>query len=169
LASETLEQVHDAGQLQRLWSQLDVQDRRDPQVIAAACARAAALGAESDALQWLRPLWDQLPDLSPEDKRAAAQALVDVRRGIGVDWLPRVESAAQVPGQEVAVLAAAGLVMAERQLWGKAKPLLAAAAAAHTLPAPLRRLSLLELAHIAHNQGDGDRARELEQTAAALP
>jgi hypothetical protein len=45
-----------------------------------------------------------------------------------VDWLPRAESAAQAFGHESAVVAAVGMIYAERQLWGKARRLLEQAA-----------------------------------------
>ena len=168
LAGEALEQVHDAGQMQRLWSQLDAQDRRDPQVVALAAARSAHLGAADEARQWLRPLWDRLAELSPEDRQAVALAVIDVRAGIGADWLPRIEAASQTQGQDVAVLAAAGMVLAERQLWGKARVLLTQAAAAPGLPSATRRLAWRELARMADGQGDATRARECERAAAAL-
>jgi HemY protein len=47
-----------------------------------------------------------------------------------VDWLPRLESAALAFGHEGAVVAAVGMVFAERRLWGKARRLLEQAAAA---------------------------------------
>ena len=168
LAGEALEQVHDSGQLQRLWSQLDAQDRRDPQVVALAAARAAKLGAEDEARQWLRPLWDRMSELDAEDRAAAALALIEVRRGLGVDWLPRVEAAVQNQAQDTAVIAAAGMAFAERRLWGKARPPLAQAAAATSLPAATRRLAWRELARIAQDQGDDARARECEKAASAL-
>ena len=168
LAGEALEQVHDSGQLQRLWSQLDAQDRRDPQVVALAAARAAKLGAEDEARQWLRPLWDRMPELEVEDRAAAALALIDVRAGLGMDWLPRVEAAVQNQSQDTAVMAAAGMAFAERRLWGKARPLLAQAAAATSLPAATRRLAWRELARIAQDQGDDGRARDCEKAASAL-
>ncbi len=168
LAGEALEQVHDAGQLQRLWSQMDVQERRDPQVVALAVARAARLGAVEDARNWLRPFWDRLPELSALDRSAVALALADVKHGIGADWLPRVEAAVQAQAQDAAVVAAAGLVLAERQLWGKARPLLAQAAAAASLPAATRRRAWRELARIAADQGDDAKARECERAAALL-
>lgn len=168
LASEALDQVHDGGQLQRLWSQLDVQDRRDAQVVARAAVRAGQLGADEEARQWLKPLWERLSELSPEDRAAVALALVDVRAGIGVDWLPRVEAAALSQAQDPAVVAAAGMVLAERRLWGKARPLLTQAAGATGLPAQARRQAWRELARIAEDQGDGVRARECEKAAAGL-
>ena len=168
LAGEALEQVHDASQLLRLWSQLDAQDRRDPQVVALAAARAGQLGAEEEARLWLRPPWERLAELSPEDRSAVALALVDVRRGIGVDWLPRVEAAALSLAQDPAVWAAAGMVLAERQLWGKARPLLTQAAAAAGLLPTTRRLAWRELARMAQDQGDETRARECERAAAGL-
>jgi HemY protein len=168
LAGEALEQVHDSGQLQRLWSQLDAQDRRDPQVVALAAARAAKLGADEEARLWLRPLWDRMSELDAEDRTAAALALIDVRGGIGVDWLPRVEAAVQNQAHDAAVMAAAGMAFSERRLWGKARPLLAQAAAATGLPADIRRLAWRELARIAQDHGDDARARECEKAASSV-
>jgi HemY protein len=168
LAGEALEQVHDAEQLQRLWLQWDAQERRDPQVVALAAARAAKLGAAEEARAWLRPFWDRLADLSVVDRTAVALALADVRQGLGTDWLLRAELAAQTHAQDAAVVAAAGLVLAERQLWGKARPLLAQAATAAGLPAAIRRRAWRELAHIAAGQGDDAQARECERAAALL-
>ncbi len=168
LAGEALEQVHNASQLQRLWSQMDPHERRDPQVVALASARAAGLGAEEEARNWIRPLWEQLTELSAGDRTAVALALADVRKGIGADWLPRVEAAVQTQAQDAAVVAAAGLVLAERQLWGKARPLLTQAASASGLPAATRRRAWRELARIAQGQGDEIRARDCEKAAAAL-
>lgn len=168
LAAETLESAHDVQQLRRLWGQFDSADRRDPAVAARAALRAVQLDAHEDGRSWLRPFWDRLPELAREDREQVALALIDARAGIGPDWLPRLESAAQAFGHESAVVAAVGMVFAERKLWGKARRLLEQAAGAPALPARARRAAWRELAALARQEGDEPRAVHCEQAAAAL-
>jgi HemY protein len=168
LVGETLESAHDIQQLRRLWSQFDAADRRDPQVAARAALRAVQLDAADDARLWLRPFWDHLPELAREDREQVALALIEARAGIGQDWLPRLESAAQAFGHESAVVAAVGMLFAERRLWGKARRLLEQAAASPGLPARARRAAWRELAALARSEGDESQALRCEQAAAAL-
>jgi HemY protein len=168
LVAETLESAHDIQQLRRLWGQFDNADRRDPQVAARAATRAAQLEAFDDARQWLRPFWDRLAELAREDREQIALALIDARAGTGNDWLPRLEAAAQSFGHEHAVVAAVGMLFAERQLWGKARRLLEQAAAAPALPGRTRRAAWRELALLARNEADEARAVQCEQAAAAI-
>ncbi|MFN5157802.1 MAG: heme biosynthesis HemY N-terminal domain-containing protein [Betaproteobacteria bacterium] len=168
LAGEVLETAHDLQQLRRLWNQLDAGDRRDAQVAARAAQRAALLGGADDARQWLRPFWDRLAELSREDRDSVALALADARSGIGNDWLPRLELAAQSYGLEPAVVAAVGLALAERRLWGKARTLLEQAAASAALVPALRRRAWRVLAEMARSEGDEARAQGHERSAASL-
>ena len=168
LAAETLEAAHDAQQLQRLWGQFDPADRRDASVAARAASRAVQLEAAEDARQWLRPFWERLSELPREDRESVALALIEARVGIGVEWLPRLESAAQAYGHEVAVIAAVGMAFAERQLWGKARRLLEQAAAAPGLPTRTRRIAWRQLAALAREEDDQARALRCEQAAAGL-
>jgi HemY protein len=168
LVSETLEGAHDPQQLRRLWLQFDATDRRDPQVAARAALRAVQLNAAEDARAWLRPHWDRLSELAREDREQLAYALIEARAGIGVDWLPRLEAAAQAFGHESPVVAAVGMVFAERQLWGKARRLLEQAAAAPGLQVRTRRAAWRQLARLARQEGDEAQAVRCEQSAAAL-
>lgn len=168
LAGEVLETAHDLQQLRRLWNQLDAGDRRDAQVAARAAQRAALLDGADDARQWLRPFWDRLAELSREDRDSVALALADARSGIGNDWLPRLELAAQSYGHEPAVVAAVGLALAERRLWGKARTLLEQAAASAALAPGLRRRAWRVLAEMARGEGDEARAQGHERAAASL-
>jgi HemY protein len=168
LAAEALETAHDLQQLRRLWNQFDTHDRRDALVVARAAQRAVLLGGADDARQWLRPFWDRLAELPREERDAIALALADAREGIGTDWLPRLESAAQAFGHEPAVVAAVGLALAERQLWGKARALLEQAAASPALAGALRRRAWRVLASLARGEGDEARAQGYERSAAAL-
>jgi HemY protein len=168
LVSETLESAHDVQQLRRLWLQFDAADRRDPQVAARAALRAVQLDAHEDARQWLRPFWDRLSELAREDREQLALALIEARAGTGQDWLPRLESAVQAFGHESAVVAAVGMLFAERQLWGKARRLLEQAAASPGLATRARRAAWRELARLARKEGDEEHAVKCEQSAAAL-
>ena len=168
LTSETLDAAHDVQQLRRLWGQFDAADRRDPHIICRAAQRAAQLDAADEGRQWLRPLWDRLAELTREDRDRVSLALIDARSGIGADWLPRLESAAQSFGHESAVVAAVGMVFAERKLWGKARRLLEQAAAAPSLPSRTRRLAWRQLAQLARQESDEARAVLCERAAAAI-
>jgi len=168
LAGETLEGAHDVQQLRRLWGQFDPADRRDPVVVARAALRAVHLDAAEEARLWLKPFWERLSELAREDREQVALALIEARGGIGSDWLPRLEAAAQAYGHEAAVVAAVGMVFAERQLWGKARLLLEQAATAPGLPSRTRRAAWRQLAALAREEGDEARALRCEQAAAAL-
>jgi HemY protein len=121
LAIEALDSAHDAEQLRRAWQAFDGADQRDPFVAARAARRAAQLQAADDGRSWLRPLWDRLDSLGADGRAEVALALVDTVAGLGPDWLPRVEAAQRTHPTEPAVQAAVGAVLAERQLWGKAR------------------------------------------------
>jgi HemY protein len=130
--------------------------------------RAAHLGAHEDARAWLRPFWDRLSELGRDDREHVALAFVSACPGIGGDWLPRLESALNVYGQEPAVVAAVGSAYAQRQLWGKARRLLEQAAAAPSLPARHRRAAWRQLAKLARQESDEARASACEQAAAEI-
>ncbi len=168
LATAVLESAHDFDQLRRQWQELDPADRRDPMLAARAAQRATALGAPEHARAWIGPLWDRLPQLSPEERRAVALGLCEATQGVGIDWLPRAEGAvAQLPG-DPAVAVAAGFVFAERQLWGKARVLLQQAAVAQGLPASVRRRAWRELAALSREEGDEQRAAACDRASADI-
>lgn len=168
LAIDVLAHAHDEEQLRRSWAALDAADRKDPLVAVKAAQCAAVHGNPELGRTWLLPHWTDLHKLEADERRAVAGALGDCVPGIGSDWLPRVEAALALQGQDPAVVAAAGMVFAERQLWGKARrPLDEAAHAAH-LPSRLRRQALRRLAFIARLEGDEERGGEYERQAAAI-
>jgi HemY protein len=168
LAGEALRDAHDADQLRRLWQRLDTADRRDPQVVARAAEQAAALGVPDEGRAWLQPFWERLATLEPDDRERVALALMRSSAGIGADWLPRLESAAQTFGHEAPILAAVGAAYVERQLWGKARLLLEQAANAGTLPPDVRRHAWRRLASLARGEGDDARASACDRAAAEL-
>ena len=166
LAFESLDTVHDADQLRRLWTSFDGADRRDPFIAARAALQASALGAPEDARAWLRPFWEQIGALGAEDRAAVAAALAGSVRGIGPEWLPRLESALQVLPRDGAVALAAGKALAARGLWGKAKSLLEQAADDPALAVGARRDAWIALAELAVQEGHAARASQCYEKAA---
>lgn len=168
LAFEVLDDAHDIDQLRRAWQQFDLADQRDPFVAARAARRAAALGHAGEACVWLRPMWDRFEDLGREGRHQVALALVEAVSAVGADWLPRVEAAQRDFANEPAVQAAAGAVLFERQLWGKARRPLEMAARDTTLEANARRRAWRTLAALAREQGEPAEAAECDRAAAGI-
>lgn len=168
LAFEIIDQAHDIHQLERAWRSLDDADRADAWVVARAARRARVLGHPELGRSWLEPCWNDFGRLEVDGREQLALALVDCSEGLGNEWLPRVESALGLHGNEAAVVAAAGMVFAERQLWGKSRRLLEQASTWDRLPATVRRRALRMLARIARQAGDQAVAANCDQRAAAL-
>ena len=168
LAIEALDAQHDMEQLRRTWQQIDAADQRDPQVLARAARRAAALGAPEEGRAWLRPMWDQLASLDPDDRAELGLALAATCSGLGAEWLPRVEAAQRAHPAESAVQAAAGAVLFERQLWGKARRPLEQAAQDPALVPVARRQAWRRLARLAEEEGDTERAERCYRAAALI-
>ncbi|MEO8804856.1 MAG: heme biosynthesis HemY N-terminal domain-containing protein [Burkholderiaceae bacterium] len=169
LAFESLATAHDVDQLRRIWLQFDAVDRRDPFVAARAASRAVELGAVDEARGWLRPFWERLSELGADERAAVAQALAGAMQGVGPEWLPRLEAAAQAYPREAAVALVLGCALTERQLWGKARLALELAAADAGLPAGARRKAWLALARLAQQEGDASRVARCFEAAARLP
>jgi HemY protein len=171
LAGEALEQARDTEQLRSIWASVDPTDRADAVIVAKAATQARALGAQAEARGWLRPLWERLDELDPQDRQAVAQALFDSAPGIGADWLPSLERHALAHGREMTVAAAIGACFAHIGLYGKARVQLERAAACSEpaeLAPRLRRACLRELAALARREGDEARAAAHERAAAAV-
>lgn len=169
LAFEALDGARDVDQLRSTWQQLDPADRRDPLVAARAAQCAGTLGAPDDGRGWLRPFFDDLADLQPDDRAAIASALVPVLAGCGPDWLQRLESAQARFPRERALAYALGHALAERKLWGKARLMLDAVVEDAAMPNPARRRSWLALAALAEQEGDDARRARCFESAARLP
>jgi len=168
LAFEALEAGRDADQVRRAWQQLDAADRRDAFVAARAATCMARLGAGQDGRAWLSPFWDALGDCSAEDRDVIAHGLVACVGGIGVDWLPRLEAAWQAYPRDGAIAFAVGCAMAEYRLWGKARLALQQAADDETLPKASRRRAWRQLAELAEEQADHERAAQCYAAAAQI-
>ena len=100
--------------------------------------------------------------------RAVAHGLVNALKGIGPEWLQRLEAAARAFPREAAIAHAVGGALAERGLWGKARQLLETAAVDAALGIEQRRSAWLSLARLAEQQGDGERAVHCFEAAARL-
>lgn len=168
LAFEALDAARDADQLRRIWLQFDSVDRRDPFVAARAATRATELEAIDDARGWLRPFWDRLSELSADERAVIGQATAGATLGMGAEWLPRLEAAAQAYPREGAIAMAVGSALAERQLWGMARRLLEQASADTGLGEALRRRAWLTLAELARQEGDAERAADCFEAAARV-
>lgn len=168
LACEALDAAHDADQLRQVWQQFDAADRRDAWVVARAARKAGRLNAADEARGWLRPFWDRMGELPPDEREQVAVALLDVMPGLGADWLPRLEAALQAFPGEPGVVAAVGAAFAERQLWGKARRLLEDAGKSEALVSRARRHAWRTLAGLARQEGDNERAAQCDQAAARI-
>ena len=168
LAFEALDAAHDIDQLRAIWMSLEPADRRDAFIAARAASQASALGSHDDARAWLRPLWDGIAELAPEDRWTVAEALAGAVSAIGPEWLPRLDAASQALPRDGAVALAAGRALAERGLWGKARALLELAAADATLVVVPRRKAWIALAELATREGDAARAAAAYEAAARL-
>lgn len=168
LALEHLDAARDAEQLRRQWQQLEPVDRRDAVVLGHAVRKAVAWGSPADARAWLEPSWADLARLAPEDRTRVALALAHAAGGAGTDWLERAEQAARTWPLDPAIALAAGLVCAERRLWGKARQLLEPAASNAALQPAARRKAWLVLARLADDEGDAQRSARCLAEAAAI-
>ncbi len=169
LAFEALDGARDVDQLRVAWLQLDSADRRDAIVAARAAQCAAALGAPDDGRGWLRPFWNDIGDLPPDERAALSEALVPVLAGLGPDWLQRLESAVQRFPRDKHLAYALGHALAERQLWGKARLMLEQVSDDRSMPTSTRRRSWLMLARLAEQDGDMERRARCHEAAALLP
>lgn len=168
LAVDAIDEACDAGQLRRVWQELDAADRIDPYVVShAAIAMTSFWGAE-EARRWLQPSWDVIARCTPDERECLSLALLAALEDIETDWLPRLEQATRMLPPDPSVTAAVGMAMAERQLWGKATVLLQQAVSAASLHSRLRRNALRWLARIAREQGDEARAARIDHEAAQM-
>lgn len=168
LATETLEGARDADQMRNLWVNLDVQDKRDPLLVAHAASRMARLGAPHEARQWLAPLWDHISQQTPEAIDALSRALRDSLLGLEAEWLPRLDATTPAALRNPGLALTLGLALAERQLWGKSRGMLLSAANDLQLQRSERSLAWAQLGQLAEREGREDEASRFYRLA-ALP
>lgn len=167
LANAVLDSARDAEGLQRLWMELEREDRQDISVLSHAVRRALVLGDAPWARRVLRLAWESAAALPPEQRQELALSVWRVSKGIESEWLGSVEGLAASHGREPMVLAVAAVVFAERQLWGKAQPLLEQTVRSDA-PTEVRRDAWCRLAQLAQEKGDDATANRCFRRAAEL-
>lgn len=167
LAMAVLDTARDAERLQRLWMELEREDRQDSSVLAHAVRRAAGLDASAWARRVLRLAWESASALAPDQRELLATSLWRVVRGIEPEWLGPVETLAVSHAREPMVVAVAAAVYAERQLWGKAQPLLEQTARS-AVALDVRRDAWCRLAQLALSKDDHATAHHCFRQAAEL-
>lgn len=167
LAVAVLDSARDPEGLQRLWMELEREDRQDSTVLAHAVRRATALGDAAWARRVLRLAWESAAALQVDQRHQLALSVWRVVKGIEPEWLGPVENLAASHGREPMVQAVAAAVYAERQLWGKAQPLLEQTVRA-AVPPEVRRDAWCRLAQLAQQKDDPDTANRCFRQAAEL-
>ena len=168
LAIEALDTARDADQLRRVWQQLDSADRRDPFVAARAAMMMSRAGSPADARDWLRPFWEKTAAVPADERAELSRALVASLEGIGPDWLPRLEAAAQADPRDPSFAYALGRALMEMQLWGKARQQLERCADDEQLPPRQRRAAWRALAELAERETDTARVNHCYRRAAEV-
>jgi HemY protein len=133
LAIELIRAAHDPVQLQRAWDELDVAERRIPDVATEAAHRLLELSGDAAvSRQWLLPVWELMAQ--PGGNLSLAQRVRAVRvletgfaMGQGApdaQWLSRIETAQMTNPRDAVLQYLAGMVCVQLQLWGKAQQML---------------------------------------------
>lgn len=167
LAMAVLDTARDPEGLQKRWQELEREDRQDTAVLRHAVDVAARLGAVEWARRALRPAFEAAGTLAADQREDLARALWSVAQGIEPEWLPLIEPLEWRHAREPMVMALVGTVYAERQLWGKAQPLLEQAARS-AVDVSVRRDAWCRLAHLALQRGDESLAHRCFRVAAEL-
>lgn len=167
LAVDVLHTARDAEGLQRLWLELDREDRQDIGVTCQAAALAARYAGQAWARKILRPLFEAFSSLAAEQREEVAAALCAVVQGVEPEWLALVEPLESRHAREPVVAAAVAFVYAERQLWGKAQGLLEQTARGQA-PVSIRREAWCRLAMLAQQREQEAQAQACFRAAALL-
>lgn len=167
LAMAVLDTARDAEGLHKRWQELEREDRQDTSVLCHAVEVAVRLGASEWARRALRPAFEAAGTLAADQREDLARALWSVVQGVEPEWLPLIEPLEWRHAREPMVMALVGTVYAERQLWGKAQPLLEQAARS-SVDVAVRRDAWCRLAHLALQRDDEPLAQRCFRTAAEL-
>jgi HemY protein len=174
LAVASLNDAHDATQLQRAWDKLEASERNQPEVVLHAAQRMLQLSGEAHAVMpWLTPLWNRMvqqPDsCTPAIRERVAQILARALVMLPADpeWLASIDRARQTYPRWVELQYLAGLVCWHHALWGKAQQMLELAAPQLTHP-ELQRQAWRTLAQLAEQKEDTARAQLCWKRAAEV-
>ncbi len=174
LAVASLNDAHDAPQLQRAWDALDASERNQPEVVLHAAQRMLQLSGEAHAVMpWLTSLWNRMvqqPDsCSPAIRERVAQTLARalLMMPTDPDWLASIDRARQTYSRWVELQYLAGLVCWHHALWGKAQQMLEQAAP-QLKNADMQRQAWRTLAQLAEQKEDTVRAQWCWKRAAEV-
>ncbi|MGN1055480.1 MAG: heme biosynthesis HemY N-terminal domain-containing protein [Comamonas sp.] len=172
LLIEELMGTHDAEQLQRVWNQLQPDERNDPEL--ALCAAQHLLQLQGQAAQaraWLLPVWEQFvrsPSSLPAQQSQRLLTTLQAALGdLDSDWLGRIESAQRTAPQEPRLQYMAGMACLQRQLWGKGEQLLQTAVT-RLQDTQLKASAWKALAQLAEQREDASAAAHAWRQAALL-
>lgn len=166
LTLDVLDSAKDLEQLQANWAQLESSEKSDPFIASHAALQMRALGRPDIARQWLSPLWDDIDKQSHEIIHVVTHAMRHCLQGLESGWLPRLDRLTQAATRSPALSLCLGLALCERQLWGKATPLLHSAAQAKYLDAESRKVAWMTLAQLAENAHSEQEAMRYWKAAA---
>jgi HemY protein len=174
LAVASLNEAHDAAQLQRAWEALERTERDQPEVVLHAAQRMLQLSGEATAVMpWLTPLWNRMvqqPDsCTPAIRERVAQILARALVLLPADpeWLASIDRARQTYPRWVELQYLAGLVCWHHALWGKAQQMLELAAP-QLKNADMQRQAWRTLAQLAEQKEETARAQLCWKRAAEV-
>jgi len=174
LAVASLNDAHDATQLQRAWDALEASERNQPEVVLHAAQRMLQLSGEATAVMpWLTPLWNRMvqqPDsCTPAIRERVAQMLARALLMLPTDpdWLASIDRARQTYPRWVELQYLAGMVCWHHALWGKAQQMLEQAAP-QLKNADMQRQAWRTLAQLAEQKDETARAQVCWKRAAEV-
>jgi HemY protein len=174
LAFASLNDAHDATQLNRAWDKLEASERNQPEVVLHAAQRMLQLSGEAHAVMpWLTPLWNRMvqqPDsCTPAIRERVAQILARALVMLPADpeWLASIDRARQTYPRWVELQYLAGMVCWHHALWGKAQQMLEQAAP-QLKHAEMQRQAWRTLAQLAEQKEDTARAQLCWKRAAEV-
>jgi HemY protein len=174
LAFASLNDAHDATQLNRAWDKLEASERNQPEVVLHAAQRMLQFSGEAHAVMpWLTPLWNRMvqqPDsCTPAIRERVAQILARALVMLPADpeWLASIDRARQTYPRWVELQYLAGMVCWHHALWGKAQQMLEQAAP-QLKHAEMQRQARRTLAQLAEQKEDTARAQLCWKRAAEV-
>ncbi len=163
LAAELIQGAHDPAQLQQVWLSLDASERAMPELALRAARRMLQLGGSHVVVrQWIKPAWEQMLSVPEAFSVGDRVRLVRVLQagmaqsddeGAVLEWLGRIEDAAQANPRDATLQYLAGMACLQRGLWGRAQ-LLLTQSTRNLADEGLRRDSWRALARLAQERGD---------------
>jgi len=175
LVLAALKDTHDTDQVQAAWAGLDGNDRKDPDVVLAFAQRMQEMAQVDDNLaaaqalarQWVLPVWEIYPQLSPVHRVGTVRLLQALGIAGDVTWLARIENMQQANPADPLLQYLAAETFFQQRLWGKSAHLFQQASRG-LQDTRLRGATWCRLAELAQERGDVDAALSAWRQAALL-